>query len=144
MILILPAALASLFWLVSRAETRREAFLLALILFGAYTVFSTELLGFLHALRTAFVSAAWLLLGIVALVLLLACTNLASFQLARALDRGQEIALRRALGATRGALARQLLVENALLGLGGAAGGLVLALVLPFPGRHRGRSDDDR
>jgi predicted permease len=74
--------------------------------------------------------ATWLLLAIVALVLLLACTNLASFQLARALDRGQEIALRRALGATRGALARQLLVENTLLGLGGAAGGLVLALVL--------------
>lgn len=64
MILILPAALASLFWLVSRAETRREAFLLALILFGAYTAFSTELLGFLHALRPAFVSAAWLLLAL--------------------------------------------------------------------------------
>jgi predicted permease len=75
-------------------------------------------------------AAAVLLLAIVALVLLLACTNLASFLVARALDRGHEVAVRRALGATRGALARQLLVENALLGIGGAMGGLVFALAL--------------
>ena len=75
-------------------------------------------------------AAAWLLIAVVGLVLLLACTNLASFLVARALDRGQEVAVRRALGATRGALARQLLVESALLGLGGAAAGLVLAIAL--------------
>jgi predicted permease len=75
-------------------------------------------------------AAAWLLISVVGLVLLLACTNLASFLVARAVDRRQEIAVRRALGASRGALARQVLVESALLGLGGAAAGLVLALVL--------------
>jgi putative ABC transport system permease protein len=75
-------------------------------------------------------AAAALLMTVVGLVLLLACTNLASFLVARSLDRGQEVAVRRALGATRGALARQLLVESTLLGLGGAVAGLVLASVL--------------
>jgi predicted permease len=73
-------------------------------------------------------TTVWLLIAVVGLVLLLACTNLASFLVARALDRGQEAAVRRAMGATRGALVRQLLVESAMLGLAGAAVGLVLAL----------------
>jgi predicted permease len=72
-------------------------------------------------------AASWLLMGVVGLVLLLACTNLASFLLARALDRTKEVAVRKALGATRGALVRQWLVEGALLGLAGAAVGFVVA-----------------
>ena len=75
-------------------------------------------------------AAVWLLMVVVGLVVLLACTNLASFLLARALDRGREVAVRRALGATRSALVRQLLVESTLLGLTGAVVGLVLALGL--------------
>ena len=75
-------------------------------------------------------AAALLLIAVVGLVLLLACTNLASFLLARSLDRWKEVSVRRALGATRGALVRQLLVESTLLGLAGAVAGLVVAFGL--------------
>jgi predicted permease len=81
----------------------------------------------LGSLRGAYRQPLVILMAVVALTLLMACANLAGLLLARATARRREISLRMAVGAGRGRLVRQLLVEGAVLSVFGMLAGLALA-----------------
>lgn len=72
-------------------------------------------------------ASLWLLFGAVSVLLLITCTNIAALLLSRAADRQREIAVRFSLGASRGAVAAQMLVEAGVLALAGGALGLLVA-----------------
>jgi putative ABC transport system permease protein len=91
------------------------------------TLFSFDLFPLRDAIVGSQRSLLWLLLGGAGIVLLLACANTAQLLLARSLQRGREVAIRSALGASRLRLIRQFLLEGSVLAACGGAAGLLAA-----------------
>jgi predicted permease len=94
---------------------------------GHVSIELTEAATGISFLRFVFSTPLLILMGVAAMVLLIACINVANLMLAHATARGHEIAIRMSVGAARSQLIRQLLIEGGLLGLFGAVLGVALA-----------------
>ena len=117
---------------VSRQATQEELDALALLLAQAYPEENTGLNLSIVPLEEFLVqdvrTLLWILFGAVALVLIIACANVANLLLSRFLTRDREIAVRTALGASRGRLMLHLMMESLMLALIGGGAGLLLAI----------------
>ena len=122
---------------VSQRQAQAEVTLISRRLAGEYPKsnagLSMRIYPFLQQLVGDVRGTLWLLLGAVGLVLSIACVNIASLFLIRAISRERELAMRVALGASRGRLIRQCMTESAVLGLGGGLLGVLVAVLSVHP-----------
>ena len=116
---------------VSPAQAREDLRLIGARLSQAYPAENARHFPNLRPLRDALVGdvrqALLVLLGAVGCVMLIACANVATLLLARGMSRQKELSLRRAVGATRGRVVRQMLTESFIVAFGGGAAGLAVA-----------------
>ena len=111
----------------SRARSAPDMGVVATALFGAVGPIDVSTVPELDAITADVRPAILILLAAVALLLITATANVASLQLSRATTRKREMAVRAAIGAGQGRIVRQLLIENAIVGIGGGIAGLALA-----------------
>jgi len=112
------------------APATQVAHVIAMAVFGSDGSIDVTAMPLLESLTADVKPAILILLAAVVLLLATATANVASLQLARATGRQRELAIRAAIGAARGRLVRQTLVENMVLGLLGGAAGLALGALL--------------
>ena len=114
----------------ARAEFETVAHRLATVYPRNYPEnFSVEVQSWLDSVIGPFKKTLYRLAGAVGLLLLIACANVANLLLARATSREKEMAVRSALGATRGRLVRQLLIESLVLAMGGMVTGVAFSFI---------------